>query len=284
MRTAVRFAAAVLAGAMALAGCAITPPRLGDTSPVASPTVVTTDPPGVPMVAVLVYHPRESNNGLRLGRELRQVPQADPLRGALEVMIQGPIDPDYRSGWSHETRVLSVTTSGDVTTVDLSADALRSSKFGSGRALAAIDQLVWTVTEQTGADSLVALTIEGEPPGELWGVTRWDTPRGREDPLGVRVHVSIDAPAEGEVLRSPVKIAGESAFADGSVLWVVRDGAGATIAEGRETLTGSTPFAPYTVEVDLLPGTYEIEVTGDAIGDGEGYRPDTDTRTFVVEA
>ena len=282
MRSAVRLAAAALVGALALAGCTV--PQGGDTTPVPTPTVVTTDPPAVPTVAVLVYHPRESSIGLRLGRERRQVPQADPLRGALELMIEGALDPDYRSGWSEDTRVLSVTTSGDVTTVDLSAEALRSSKFGSERALAAIDQLVWTVTEQVGADSRVGLTIEGRPPGDLWGVTRWDTPRGREDALGVRVHVSIDAPAEGEALRSPVQVVGDAAFAGGSVLWVVRDEAGATVAQGQEASTGTAPFAPYAFEVDLPPGSYEVEVTGDAVGDTEGYRPDTDTRTFTVEA
>ena len=290
MHRVVRPLALGLAGALALSGCALVrpggdQPGPGDTRPVASPTVATTDAPtpAVPMQAEHVYFPRDSTMGLRLGREVRQVPQADPLRGVIETLLGQPLDPDYSTGWAQGTKLLSVTTTGPVTTVDLSTEARRGGKFAADFGLVSIDQLVWTVTELVGEDTLVDLTIEGEEPGELWGVTTWDAPRGREDALGVRVHVAIDAPNEGEAVRSPVRISGDAAAHEANVPWVIKDALGAVVEEGFTTSAVSMEFAPWSFEVGLEPGSYTVEVSGDDVGDTEGYKPDVDTRAFVVE-
>lgn len=273
-----------LAAAFALGGCALSPPDAGDTRPVASPTVVQTDAPSpaVPMQPEIVYYPRDSTNGLRLGREVRQVPQADPLRGVVEALLGQPLDPDYSTGWAEGTRLLSVKTAGNVTTVDLSTEARRGDKFGSDFGLVSVDQVVWTVTALVGEDSLVDLTIDGAPPGELWGVTTWDGPRGREEALSVRVHVSIDAPSEGETVTSPVRFSGDAAAHEANVPWVIRDELGAIVREGFTMSEESMRFAPWSFEVPLEPGAYTVEVTGDEVGDTEGFEPDIDSRRFTV--
>lgn len=270
--------ACVALAAPVLGGCARVPP---DTRPVPSPTVAQTDPPAVPTQPELVYFPRTSNNGVRLGREVHEVPQSDPLKGVLEAMIAGPVDPDYLSGWPVGTRVLSATTQGTVTTVDLSAEA-RTTTLAPEATLAHADQLIWTVTELVGADTAVRLTIDGQPVGDLWGAGGWAEPRPREDAFGARVLVSIDTPSDGATVASPVVVTGDAAAHEATLPWRVLDGAGAVVEEGVVKTAEGMTFAPYTIEVTLPPGTYTIEVREDDLGPGEGHKPDVDTRKVTV--
>ena len=169
-------AVSVVVSAVVLAGCALVPPGSPPGPEVTSPgasglSVEPTATPAVPTETALVYFVRDSTGGLRLGREERQVPAADPVAGAVQTMLAGPVDPDYTNPWPSTAAVIAVTTSGDVTTVNLNTDAWPSGL--DARTLHAMaDQLVWTVTEQTGADGAVALQIDGRPVGE-WGDLTW---------------------------------------------------------------------------------------------------------------
>ncbi|MFP5415961.1 MAG: Gmad2 immunoglobulin-like domain-containing protein [Actinomycetes bacterium] len=244
-------------------------------APSASPTASEQTQPQV------VYFPRDASNGVRLGREMRLVPQDDPLRGVLEVMIEGPIDVDYISGWPEGTRVLSASTQGSVTTVDLSAEA-RTTTLGSEAASAQADQLLWTVTELVGETTAVDLRIEGQPAGELWGVLSWDGPRLRGDPFSARVLVSIDTPLDGSLVSSPVVVTGDAAVFEANLPWRVLDEGGSVVQQGFTTTEEGQRFAAYRFEVELDPGRYTIEIREDDPSDGEGRRPDVDTRTVEV--
>lgn len=263
--------------ALVASGCTATP---DDVTPQPTPTVVMTDPP-VPTQPELVYFPRASATGMRLGRELREVPQADPLVGVLEVMLAGPVDPDYTNGWAPGTRVLSATTSGDTTMVDLSEEA-RMTSLSPDAALAQVDQLIWTVTELVGADTKVGLTIEGERFDEVWGSATLADPRGRDLPIGARVLVSIDTPLDGATVRSPVVVVGDAAAHEAHLPWRILDDSGAVVQEGATTTEEGMRFAPYRFEVELPPGRYTVEVIEDGVS-GEGFKPDVDTRQFTVE-
>ncbi|MDO5535193.1 MAG: Gmad2 immunoglobulin-like domain-containing protein [Propionibacteriaceae bacterium] len=308
MRSLIRSVAAAATFGLVLTGCAVAPYAPAPGQPVApgqpgapgqpsesgqptpsssaSTTPSTSASPGSsePVQDAYVYFPRASSRGVRLGREVRPVEQDDPLVGALEAMIAGPLDPDYTTRWDADTTVNEVTTSGGVTTVDLSADARDGGGMSVQQAAAQADQLVWTVTEFVGAETKVMLTIDGTPAGRLWGAVTWDEPRARDiDPLGARVLVSVDTPTEGARVSSPVVITGDAAAHEANVPWRVLDAAGAVVADGFTATDAPIEFAPYRIEVTLPPGEYTIEVREDDISDGEGFRPDIDTRRFVVE-
>lgn len=281
-----RSGVAALAVAVALGGCALvppsTPPVPGSSSPRPGASTAGPAAPATPADAVpaLVYYPRPSTRGFRLGREQRMVPRADPLRGALEAMIAGPTDPDYTDGWAEGTRVLSASTSAGVTTVDLSAEG-RVSRLPPDAARAQVDQVLWTVTETVGPDTAVQLTFEGVPAGSLWGVTDWLSPRTRDDVYAARTLVGIDLPLQGAVVSSPLTVSGNAAVFEATLPWRVLDASGAEVRRGvAKTQEGNT-FADYAFTVPLDPGTYTVEVTEEA-SDGEGWKPDVDTRTFTV--
>ena len=72
----------------------------------------------------------------------------------------------------------------------------------------AVQQLVYTVTGALGTTDPVQVLVAGKQVTRLWG-DGVDTSRpvARADPLGIRVLVGIDDPADGASVRSPVRIA-----------------------------------------------------------------------------
>ena len=278
-------AVSVVVSAVVLAGCALVPPGSPPGPEVTSPgasglSVEPTATPAVPTETALVYFVRDSTGGLRLGREERQVPAADPVAGAVQTMLAGPVDPDYTNPWPSTAAVIAVTTSGDVTTVNLNADAWPSG-LDARTMHAMADQLVWTVTEQTGADGAVALQIDGRPVGE-WGDLTWSGNLRRADPFAARVLVSIDSPVDGATVASPVTISGDAAVYEAVLPWRVLDAAGAEVQTGSARTAMGQEFADYAFTVTLPPGEYTVEIREDDVGDGEGHQPDVDTRAFTV--
>lgn len=274
----------LLALSAPLSGCAIAPPDGTPTPGVTTPGVQTpTASPtsAAPQVGALIYFPRDSTAGVRLARERHPVPADRQLDGAIEAMLAGPSDPDYLRGWAPGTRLLGATTTGDVTTVDLSAEA-RTTTLGSEASAALVDQLVWTVTEVTGPASKVALTIEGKPAGELWGVLTWDSPQARRDALDVRVPVAIDSPLEGVRAVSPVLVSGNAAVFEATLPWRVLDAGGHAVLEGTTMTEEGQAFSDFSFDVGLPPGTYVVEIREDDPSGGAAGPVDVDTRTIVI--
>ncbi|MEO9009923.1 MAG: Gmad2 immunoglobulin-like domain-containing protein [Nakamurella sp.] len=235
------------------------------------------------MVQSRVYYLVDTRNGLRLARELRDVPAgATGLAAAVSTMIGGAIDPDYSTTWSPDTTVLGVETDVGHITVDLSGDA-RTSNVGSAGAAMMIQQLVWTVTEAAeDPDATVTLLIDGEIAGELWGAVEWDGPIAREEPEAVRAFLQIDNPRESAEVTSPVTIDGDALAFEANVLWQIADESGKEIDSGFTMTTDGTGFAPFSFDVDLPPGVFTVEIIEDDPSDGEGGPPQTDTRTITV--
>lgn len=256
------------------AGCSNAPrdPVVPSEAPTAAPA---------PTVAALVYHPRVTPAGVRLAREERRVPEADPLLGALQAIIAGPQDRGYLGAWAPETRVLSARTSGDTTTVDLSDEARRTTLSGDD-VLAQADQLVWTVTEIAGHDTSVRLTIAGKPVGTLWGSVNWGEPRRRGDAYAARALVSIDAPADGAEVGRRVEVRGDADLVDRALAWRVLDQAGTPVREGTAETGAASVFSPYRFTAEVPAGTWTIEVRAAAAPDGEGQARPTATRRVVV--
>jgi hypothetical protein len=249
------------------------------TTPSASPGPVT-DP--VPRRSG-VYYLADTRSGLRLTREVRDLPGADPAKEAVQAMIAGPQDPDYRSTWNPRTKVLSVSRAGSVVAVDLSAAAGKAS-VGSDVAQRMVQQLVYTVTEAVRRPhAKVRLTLAGQPAGDLWGAVSWRDPVGRADPAAVRMLVQIDSPRDGATTGSPVKVSGEADAFEANVPWQVLDGNGNVVRQGATTAREGMTFSPYSFAVKLPPGTYTVRVTEDDPSGGEGGAPMADTKRITVE-
>lgn len=290
--------AAVLVAGLCLTAC--TPVSPDDEDPASSPTALSTiaqtswptvQPPStpgptasatvVPSKQALVYFPIDGPNGARLVREPHRVAGGTPARGAVEALIAGPDDHDYLEPWNHMTRVLGISDSGGVITVDLSGEA-RTAGVGSAFATLMKQQLIYTVTEQLGPGKRVMLHIEGAPAGELWGVTEWTTPEARADWSETLLAVGIDTPAEGAEVSSPVVISGQAAVFEATLPWRVLTRDGSPVLDGVAMTAEGMTLAPYRFEVTLQPGQYVVEVTEDDPSGGEGGPLDVDSRTFTV--
>ena len=250
-------------------------------SPSATPTSSEATTPAEPVTSA-VWFIVDTRNGLRLVRELRDLPGADPAREAVEAMVAGPTDPDYTTTWNPDTEVLSVEDEGDLVTVDLSAEAEDASVGSEGAALM-VQQLVHTVTDALDPEAGVRLLIEGEPADELWGAVTWDGTERRAEPLEVRSLVQIDVPREGQTMSSPVRVEGEAATFEANVPWRILDAEGDEVRTGFATAREGMTLSPFTFDVKLSPGSYVLEISEDDPSGGEGGEPMTDTRTFIVE-
>jgi hypothetical protein len=230
----------------------------------------------------LVYYLVDDPRGIRIAREPHELPAEDTLAAAVAAMVAGPADPDYATTWNPDTEVLGVSNDGGVVTVDLSEEA-RDSKAGLDAAKRMVQQLVYTVTEITGADDKVLVTIEGRRAGSLWGGVRWTKPVGREAPMVVRNLVQIDFPAEGGASGRKLTVSGEAATFEATVPWRVVDATGAVVRKGFTTAQEGMTLSPYSFSVRLKPGTYTVEVSEDDPSGGEGgVPPRTDDRTVTV--
>ena len=222
--------------------------------------------------------------GLRLARELRDLPSDDALRAGVEAMIAGPDDPDYGSPWNPQTDVLATSRDGDRITVDLSSEA-RTANVGSAGAALMIQQLVYTATDAAGAPKAgVELLIDGQPAGELWGAVAWDGPVTREGPDEVRAFVQIDNPREGAVVAGPLTVNGEANVFEATVVWRILTEDGDVIDSSFVMTAEGFTFAPFEFGIVLDPGTYVVEISEDDPSGGEGGPPITDTRTVTIES
>lgn len=237
--------------------------------------------PTARLVPTHVYYVVDTRTGLRLARELHEIP-ADTPAAAVEAMIAGATDPDYTSTWNPATRVLGVDAAPDLITVNLSNDA-RTANVGSPGAAMMVQQLVWTVTEAAKLPATpVLLAIDGTPAGEMWGAIGWSEPIARADAMSVRALVQIDLPTEGSIVAAPVTVSGDAAAFEATVPWRVLGADGRVIDKGFAMTREGMTFAPYSFELNLPPGTYRVEVSEDDPSGGAGGTPMVDTRSFTV--
>jgi hypothetical protein len=282
---------ALVLGAALLAGCSASTVGTGvPVVPPAGPSV--TAPPGespATQQALPLYYVTDTPAGPRLAREFRRLPvSSDPAtdRGtaAVTALLAAPTGnvPGHRNTWPVGAAPAAPVTHADgVVTVDLNA---RAAAAEPADPILAVQQLVYTVTGALGTTDPVQLLVAGEQVPRLWddGVDT-SRPVPRADPLGVRVLVGIDDPAEGATLRSPVRVSGEAAVFEATLLWEVRRG-DAVVRSGFTSTAEGQRFAPYAFSLDLPPGDYEIRVTEDDPSDGAGRAAMTDSRRVTVSS
>jgi hypothetical protein len=287
----VRVAGAVL-GAVLIGGCAgpTTPAPAGPPAPPsASPATTSATAPATPSDptgqarALPVYYVTDTPAGPRLVREFRRLPVGADAgaagTAAVTALLAEPTGavPGHRRLWPDGVALAAPVTHADgVVTVDLTEQAAAPADPDL-----AVQQLVYTVTGALGTAHPVRLLVAGEPVPRLWGRVDTASPIPRADPYDVRLLVQIDEPAPGATVTSPVRVAGEAAVFEATVLWEVRR-AGEVVRSGSTSTAEGQRFAPYAFTVALPPGYYEIRIAEDDPSDGAGRPVMTDTRRVTV--
>ncbi|MEI2713555.1 MAG: Gmad2 immunoglobulin-like domain-containing protein [Nocardioides sp.] len=236
--------------------------------------------------AVPVYYVVDTERaGTRLVREFRQVD--DPVPGALSLLGEAPLDPDYRT--LVPTGALArAQIDDDQITVDLASRDWTTLPEGMTRADArlAIQQVVYTLQGIAQSRAQVRFVLDDKP-AKAFGVT---TAKGVSAAgFGVLNQMSITTPEQGQVITAGVlRVTGVGNGFEASVGWEVRDASGARVLGGAAMMHGWLeerlfPFE-FTVDVSPLPpGNYTIwTTTDDPTGGTEGAGAMTDDKDFVI--
>lgn len=251
-----------------------------DRGKIGSPGRGTTSGSMVNVRATDVYYVVRTAAGPRLARERHRLAGVDPVAEAVEQMIAGADDPDYRTMWDPRTRVRGIKDEGGLVTVDLSREALRS-EVGRRVGVLMKQQLVHTVTEVLGRRARVRLLVEGAPARRVWAGVSWRRPARRAEALGVRLLVQLDEPRERSTSGSPVVVKGEAAVFEGTVQWRLIGDDG-VVKKGFTTTAEAMRFTPFLFRIAAPPGSYTLVVSEDDVSGGEGRPPMRDTRTIRV--
>lgn len=252
-----------------------TPSTSSSPSPAATPSPSAAALPGT-LAGVPVYWLADSGQRPTLYREFRSLPDAGGMVStAVGAMLRGDaLDPDYGSLWAPGTRVLSTSVSGDVVTVDLSAQA-RTTGGGSEAASVSLQQLVWTATAAAQVPTARVL-VEGAPVGDFWGAVQvGSAPIARAASFEVLGAVWIETPRQGATVGSPVNFGGSATVFEGTVSWQVLS-AGAVVQQGvSQASEGGPGRGTWTASVTLAPGSYVLKAFESSARDGSETFIDT---------
>ncbi|MDQ3275081.1 MAG: GerMN domain-containing protein [Actinomycetota bacterium] len=242
-------------------------------------------PSGVPSVTtealeVPVYYVGSTAEGLF--REIHVVSTDDgPGEAAVdEALHQPPADPDYVSPWPAGSRVLSVSRSNGVITVDLSVEATHIMGYIGRPPDAFLQQLVYTVQDAAGSEDPVRFLVEGERVDELM-MSSTAEPVERADPLKVQSPIWITSPVEGATSDETLDFGGVANTFEANVAWQVLDGK-RVVAEGATTAVGGMGvFSRWSDRVRLPKGDYTLRAYELSAMDGSLVVEDT--KSFTVE-
>ena len=125
----------------------------------------------------------------------------------------------------------------------------------------------------------------------LWRATL-DTlsfmPLANADPLDVQSQMSVTYPYEGAVVTGSFVAEGVNNGNEATMNWRIENATGDSVLEGYATaegwMDGLYPWQTDPIDVSgLAPGRYTFVAVNPDESDGEGFPPDTDTRSITVE-
>jgi hypothetical protein len=259
----------------------------GPARPAPTPTRTAETPSAhlVPLYAV-----GDTPRGPRLFREWDTAfGPAEPLQDAVEVLLQPPADPDYRTLWPsgslEEAGFDGIGADGQISLVVDAAARDRPAGMSASDAELAVQQAVYTLQAAVGARAPVAFHIGGRPADRVLGIPV-DGPVAQAPQTDVLSQVMISDPTEGRDVHGTFTARGTANSFEANVPWEVRDERGAVVLSGHATATGyGDRLYPWQARVDVsgLPsGFYTFVATTDDPSAGEGAGPDVDTRTIIV--
>lgn len=279
-------AAAAVVTAVALGG---NPVATDDPDPVGpGPTVEPT--PG-PARAAAGYYLADTPAGVRLYREFRSV-SAEPLDGAVDLLVTDPQDPDYRTPWQPhqllEAHFDGIGTAGEISVIVDPSVRDRPSGMSEAEARAAVQQVIYTMQAAVEARAPVQFRTTENPIDQVLGVPTSE-PLSEAPPLQTLALVNLSDPSEGETVDGDtLAVRGVASSYEANVPWELRQG-DTVVDEGFFSAAGwmGQRLFPFEGEIDLSgrgPGSYTLLVrTDDPSGGAEGTGAYSDTRTIVIE-
>lgn len=255
-----------------------TVPTAPSTTTTASPS---TTSPTTSMTVVPYFFIDEAGHQNRTGPFVvpiaREVPQTVAVaRASIEQLLAGPSQnevqsiPGITTAIPEEVRLLGLTISEDIATIDLSREFEARDDSASVAARAA--QVVFTLSR---FDSIAEVLFrqEGVPvaiqtgSGELTG-----GPVGIWDYLDLAATISVETPAYGGAGGNPLQVSGFAAVFEATFNWALTDADGVVIAEGSAMTTNGTGWGGFDFAVDYQVGheqTGALVVWVNSARDGE---------------
>jgi hypothetical protein len=266
----------------------------GQPSESTAPTGTATDTPsssaptGTPVEgAVPVYYAGDSGRGTVLFREFQPGIGGDPVAQAAYATVAGPsLDPDYRTLWPAGSEA-TASYDGDVITVDLTGGALHDKPKGMSKrdAELAIQQVVYSVQGAAEERAGVQLLLDGQRTDQVLGQPASE-PLTNADPATTLTMMNVTLPEDGMVVSGDTLGAeGVASAFEATFQWEIRLG-DQVVAKDFAMTQECCKLSPWEVGVDLsdlAPGTYTFVATNDDPSGGEGFAPDSDSKTFVIE-
>ncbi|HEY3557910.1 MAG TPA: Gmad2 immunoglobulin-like domain-containing protein [Kribbella sp.] len=203
-----------------------------------------------------------------------------PAEQAVRVMTtRQPADPDYFSVW-RGAAVNTVTRSDDVVTVDFKQ--LPKANLDADVARVAAQQLVYTVQGALNDDQTpVQVTQGGQPVSRLFGQVDASQPLGRAQAADVQALVWIDSPTEAQALDSKVTVQGVAAADEAVINYQATNLKTKEIRKSYAKTSAGQTFAPYSFQLILSPGPWQISVY--LISAADGSITNADTKSVVVK-
>jgi hypothetical protein len=203
-----------------------------------------------------------------------------PAEQAVRIMTtKQATDPDYYSVW-RGAALNTVTRSNGIVTVDF--EQLPKTNLDPDLAKVATQQLVYTVQGALHDNkSPIQITEAGRSSGKLFGQISTDAPMSRAAADDVQALVWIDSPAEDQLVTPKVTVQGVASAFEATVNYE------ATNLKTRETMKSFTSakegqkFSPYSFQLTLTPGQWQISVY--LLSAEDGSITNTDTKSVVVK-
>lgn len=233
------------------------------------------------------YFVSETAQGFRLIREVQQVSKAENELGddkglnSLIMLVDGqlpPFDGDHRTLWNNGTKVNSVTVADGVATVDLTLGRI---SLGSESEQRAIDQIVWTLTQNNPDVTAVKFTVDGAVSESLAGHVDFAQTFVLAPSYEVMASVWIDLLDRSDV-KNPVSISGSACTFEANVAWELTQ-SGDVVTSGSTTAKMACPDrSDWSIELgDLAPGNYVLKVSDLSAQDGSVIFEDTKAFTVI---
>jgi hypothetical protein len=259
------------------------------TEPTVGPSPTDSAPDGI-RTTVPVYWVMDSSRGLRLYREFLDalVNGGASAQAAVDRMLAGgPRDPDYTSVWPKGSTA-TVTTDGDLATVDLNDVATEANAGGQAEAIS-VQQLVYTVTAADNSVRRVQILVEGRQRETLWGHVDIRRPVSRDSHVDVLGAVWLEKPGQGSAVARTFTLSGQATVFEATVSWEVYrvDCASGTacpaqkVAEGFATATEGGPGRGTWEDSVTIPATVpagstlEVRAFESSAENGEPLHTDT---------
>lgn len=232
--------------------------------------------------SVPIYYVGRDDSALY--REHRDLASTGDLVGAaIEAMLAvAPRDPDYRSMWS-SGRLLETQLSGDVLTVDLTADAFEGIETEVDADLAAL-QMVYTASALIGNTNLVIrFSQEGGLPPEPFRHQADGVGRRGLDPMPL---LWITAPRNGQQLDAGETLVVGTVKPGSSppVVTITRESGEQILSQTVAVAAEPNPegWLSWNVSVILEPGAFTIRAVSQ-VTEGEGVLSTVQDKDITVE-